>query len=250
MKYLVALLAWTMPAVAWLSNTGTFGPTNGAISDQYPTLIVAAGYAFSIWGLIFLLDVVYGMRQLFNSPGQEASHRIRPFSAAAFALNSLWMIVFSLQWFWLALAFIWASLACLLYAAWQVSNTKDHRRSAWWLLIPLSLHAGWVSLASFLDIAQVIVAHNLLSTTDMLPWTLVLFLLTAVLLLWVLWQLMGNIWYGLAAVWGLVGVYIKQSHTQLSGAHTAAMVALALAVLVALLSIWLTRRNGKILDVQ
>jgi hypothetical protein len=222
---------------------GTFGPTNGAISDQYPTLIVAAGYAFSIWGLIFLLDVFYGTRQLFASEDEKTAHEIRPLSIAAFSLNSLWMIVFSLQFFWLALAIIWASLACLLCIAKRVSLTKNHKRSSWWLWIPLSLHAGWVSLAAFLDIAQVIVAHHLFSTTSMLPWTLALYTLTACLLLRTVWQLRGNLWYTLAAVWGLVGVYVKQSSTPLSGAYVASMAALALAIFLALWSIWLTLRN-------
>ena len=57
MRWIVLLAALAMPLVAWLSQTGQFGPTNGAISDRYPTLLVAAGYAFSIWGLIFLWDV-------------------------------------------------------------------------------------------------------------------------------------------------------------------------------------------------
>ena len=51
MRLLVLLAALAMPAVAWLSNTGSFGPDNGTMSDRYPTLLVASGYAFSIWSL-------------------------------------------------------------------------------------------------------------------------------------------------------------------------------------------------------
>ena len=61
--WLLYALALAMPLVGWLSNTGLLGPTNGEISDRYPTLIVAAGYAFAIWGPIFLLDVVFGIAQ-------------------------------------------------------------------------------------------------------------------------------------------------------------------------------------------
>ena len=46
MRWLVLLLSLAMPVVSWFSQQGVFGPTNGAISDRYPTLIVAAGYAF------------------------------------------------------------------------------------------------------------------------------------------------------------------------------------------------------------
>ena len=64
MRVLVLLFALAMPVVSWWSQSGAFGPDNGTVSDRYPTLLVAAGYAFSIWGLIFLLDLVYASGSL------------------------------------------------------------------------------------------------------------------------------------------------------------------------------------------
>lgn len=251
MRFLVLALALAMPLVGWLSNSGHFGPTNGEISDRYPTLIVAAGYAFAIWGPIFLLDIVFGVRQALVGGATDRLHRIRVLSAAGFALTSLWMVVFTLQWFWLALAIIWASLACLLGATWLASDTRSHARGPWWQWLPLSLHAGWVSLAVFLNVAQVVVAFRLLPTANMLPWTLVLFALAGVLLLAVLLRLRGNPWYALAATWGLLGVYAKQQASELPGASTSALVALVLAVLVvvtALVAGWQARRTSHARD--
>lgn len=250
MKYFVAILAWLMPVVAWLSNTGVFGPTNGAISDRYPTLIVASGYAFSIWGLIFLLDVIYGTWQLFERGTDARARALRPYTAIAFALTSAWMIIFSLQLFWLALAIIWISLACILYAAWQVSNSERYAPAPWWQWVPLSLHAGWVSLAVFLDVAQVIVAFQLLPTGSMLPWTLGLFVLLAVLLIGAVISMRGNPWYALAAVWGLVGVYVKQHASAQPGAPTAGWIALGLAVVIVLLCPGIYWRRSRILSAR
>lgn len=228
MRYLVALSAVAMPLIAWLSNTGVFGPTNGEISDRYPTLVVAAGYAFAIWGPIFALDLLYGIRQLFHRCDARLAG-IRPWTAVAFFLTSLWMIVFSLQWFWLALAIIWLSLACLLFSAWQTADTSRHARAAWWQWVPLSMHAGWVSLAVFLNVAQAVVAFDLLPLDNMLPWSLVLFALAAVLLLVAVKGMRGNPWFALPAIWGLIGVFFKQRGWNLDGASVAAWVALALA---------------------
>lgn len=238
MRLLVVLAAWAMPVIAWLSNSGTFGPSNGEISDRYPTLLVAAGYAFAIWGLIFLLDVIYGTWQAFDRTPDERLHRVRPWTAAAFFLTSAWMIMFSLQWFWLSLVIIWASLACILVAAWHVSHTTKQVRSRWWQWLPLSLHAGWVSLAVFLNVAQVVVAFELLPTGDMLPWSLVLLMLAAVLLITVTVRLRGNPWYALAAVWGVVGVFAKQQASPLPGASVVAWVALGLGLAVVVAALW------------
>lgn len=240
MRYLVALSAAAMPLVAWLSNAGVFGPTNGEVSNRYPTLIVASGYAFAIWGPIFALDLLYGIRQLFHHGDEARLARIRPWAAIAFCLTSLWMIVFSLQYFWLALAIIWISLACLLFSAWQVADTVRHERAPWWQWVPLSMHAGWVSLAVFLNVAQVIVAFGLLPVDNMLPWTLILLALIAVLVLTAIKGMRGNPWYALPAVWGLVGVFFQQHESNLYGAHIAAWLALTLAFAVGGLSLYLS----------
>ncbi|MEO7938878.1 MAG: hypothetical protein ABIR55_09660, partial [Burkholderiaceae bacterium] len=105
-----------------------------------------------------------------------------------------------------------------------------------------SMHAGWLSLAAFLNLAQVIVAYKLASTTDMLPWSLVIFGLAAVMLLVVNMRMRGNIDYVIAALWALIAVYVKQSHSDLAGAQTAAWVALVIAAVLAVQTLMLRRR--------
>lgn len=245
MRALLLLLALAMPGVAWVTNSGLLGPNNAEISARYPTLIVAAGYAFAIWGPIFLLDIVFAIRQVFVGSADARLRRVRVLTAFGFALTSVWMLVFTRQWFWSALVVIWASLACMLAAAWLASETARQARGPWWQWLPLSLHAGWVSLAAFLNVAQVVVAFALFSTDHMLAWTLVLFALAGGLLAFVLIKLRGNPWYALAAVWGLVGVYVGQRHSSLPGAETAASVALALAVLLAVLAMAAYRHGSR-----
>lgn len=247
MRVLVLVLAVLMPVVAWLSNSGTFGPDNGTISDRYPTLLVAAGYAFAIWGLIFLLDVVFGVQQLRARDRRGSGlDRARGPAALGFALTAAWMPVFSLQLFWLALAIIWGALAALLVAADRASrDASPQPGQAWWAAFPLALHAGWLSLAAFLNTAQVIVAYELLSTTDMLGWSLVLLGLAAALLLAVNRRLGGSAGYVLAALWGLAGVYARQSEATLAGAQTVAWAALAVAALLVLQTAWLRARRRR-----
>nr|MBS0038460.1 hypothetical protein [Saprospiraceae bacterium] len=61
MKNTVLLLANSFTfvlvlAMNFIYGSGMWGTaTVGEISAQYPTLITPAGYAFSIWGVIYLL---------------------------------------------------------------------------------------------------------------------------------------------------------------------------------------------------
>src|SRR5690625_131887 len=61
--------------INYLSNTGIFnGNTIASVSKQYNNLFTPAGYAFSIWGLIYLGMlgfVIYFGRSLFISVTKE-----------------------------------------------------------------------------------------------------------------------------------------------------------------------------------
>jgi hypothetical protein len=252
MRLIVLLAALAMPLVAWLSGNGAFGPDNGTVSDRYPTLLVAAGYAFAIWGLIFVLDVAYAGWQASGARrGDPTLGRIAPAAAAGFALTTAWMPLFSLGTpanglFWLCLAVIGGALACLAWCALQLSrDPAPMPGQRWWAWLPLSLHAGWLSLAAFLNLAQVIVAHRLLSTERMLPWSLVLFAAATALLLWLNARMRGNLAYVAAALWGLGAVYARQSHSPLAGAQSAGWVALAMAAALVAQSAWLLAARAR-----
>lgn len=247
MRLLVLLFSLLMPVVAWLSQRGVFGPDNGTVSDAYPTLLVAAGYAFSIWGLIFLLDVAYGAWQATGERRRdEVLARIAPAAAMGFALTAAWMPLFSRGLFWLCVIVIFGALACTAWCA--VTLSRARRRGAA-LLLPwaaLSLHAGWLALAAFLNLAQTIVAYELLSTTSMLGWSLVLLAGIAGVLLVLNARMHGNPAYIAAVLWGLVAVYVKQSQSALAGADVAAWAAVAIGLAVLAQTAWLHRPAARV----
>ena len=111
-----------------------------------------------------------------------------------------------------------------------------------WAWLSLSLHAGWLSLAAVLNLAQVVVAYDLASTTQQLPWSLAIFGLAALMLLMVNLRMRGNVDYVIAALWALVAVYVKQSGSDMAGAQTAAWVAIGIAVVLALQTVLLRRK--------
>ena len=243
MRLLVLLLSIAMPLVGWLSQTGAFGPDQGTVSDRYPTLLIAAGYAFSVWGLIFLLDLLYGIWQATGARrGDPVLARIAPAAALGFFLTTIWMPLFSLGLFWLCLLVIFGALAALAWCALQLSRpgAASGRRLAW---LALSIHASWLSLAAFLNLAQTIVAYRWLPTGNMLGWSLALWAIAAALLLVLNARMRGNIAYLAIAAWGLIAVHIAQSSSTLPGATVSAWVAVAIAIAVAVQTAWLQRRR-------
>lgn len=243
MRLLVLLCAIAMPVIAWLSQTGAFGPDQGTVSDRYPTLLVAAGYAFSVWGLIFLLDLVYAIWQTTGARRTDpVLGRIAPVAALGFVLTAIWMPLFSAGLFWACVVVIFAALASLAWCAVQLSRpgVVARYRLAW---LALSIHAGWLALAAFLNLAQTIVAYELLSTTRMLGWSLVLWAVSAVVLLVLNARMRGNVAWLAIACWGLFAVWFKQTEWPLVGAVTSAWVALSIGVVLAVQTVLLRLRH-------
>src|SRR3546814_10231359 len=90
------------------------------------------------------------------------------------------MPLFSQQLFWACLLVIFGALGCLLRCAVLLSrDAVPARGQRGWAWLPLSLHAGWLSLAAFLNLAQVIVAYDLTPADRQLPWSLALFAIAA-----------------------------------------------------------------------
>lgn len=245
MRLLVVLCAIAMPVVAWLSQTGAFGPDQAEISNRYPTLLVAAGYAFSVWGLIFLLDLVYAIWQATGDRRQDPLlTRIAPVAAVGFALTAIWMPLFSAGMFWTCVIVIFAALAALAWCALQLSVDAGRGRLLAW--IALSLHAGWLSLAAFLNLAQTLVAHEVLSSSRMLGWSLALWAAAAALLLVLNARMRGNPVYTAVALWGLFAVWIKQTDWPLAGSTTSAWVALAIGAALLLQTAVLRLRQRRL----
>merc|ERR1711869_70718 len=102
-RRVVLLIAYVLfIAVNVISQTGAFGlPTNADISDKYSTPITPAGWTFTIWGLIFVLQgggVLYG---LFG-PGGEfgtalALGRVSTYWILEWAFSCAWQGFFILQ---------------------------------------------------------------------------------------------------------------------------------------------------------
>lgn len=244
MRFIVLLFAVVMPLVAWMNQQGVFGPTNGEVSDRYPTLLVAAGYAFSIWGVIFLVDLIYAVWQFTGARRRDRALTLAAMPAAAgFLFTTVWMPLFSLGLFWACLLAIFGALACTAVALRHVvrhGRPDTHR----WAHLALGLHTGWLSLAAFLNLAQVVVANELLPTDRMLGWSLVVFA-GAAATVWLLNRtLHGHLPYVAAALWGLVAVYVKQSASALPGADVLAWAALAFAMALVVQTVMLHRSRA------
>lgn len=144
----------------YLSNTGIFnGQTMKSVSDAYFNYFTPAGYAFSIWGLIYLAlfaFVFYSGRTLFNSKIQEPLlEKIGWWFAISCIANSVWVVA----WLYLypALAafimlIILFSLVRIVFVI-QPEMVKSSWKRRLFILFPFSMYVGWISVALIANVA-------------------------------------------------------------------------------------------------
>jgi len=210
----IVLCFWFLCQVVFniLSPLGVFGGTDNAeLSEKYPTPITPAGYTFAVWGLIYFCQAVFTIYQAL--PGQRESEkldRISPFVSLAFALNSLWLVVFSYEYLWAALVVITSYLLSLLkvylildpYYFEPGSNTKDIL-CVW---LGFSANLAWVTVATLLNLTISITTTFQVSSSETIEdWSIGLIFLAVFLCLYYSIVRVDPM-YSAVSIWALVGI--------------------------------------------
>ena len=138
----------------YYANTRPFaGQTMGMVSAKYPTLLTPAGYAFSIWGLIFLSLAVYAVWQLL--PGQQKlslpDALAKPLTLASVATAS-WVVLFANEMILPSVGVMVLILGCLIVTYGRARRRIFAEAAPVLAGVPFSLYLGWISVASVINI--------------------------------------------------------------------------------------------------
>jgi len=145
--------------VTYGSLTGIFGATNTALSLKYQTLVTPAGWAFSIWGPIFIWEGIFAcfaFLPVFND--SKVFGAIHLWWAGVCVAQIAWSIVFAQEVMWLSLVCMLCILACLAAIAVRVSllENKSTYAEFWVLKGWCFLQLGWICAASLVNTNVVI----------------------------------------------------------------------------------------------
>lgn len=153
--------------INYLSNTGAMnGKTIGSLSDTISSLFTPAGYAFSIWGLIYLFlfgFVIYQGRSLFvKVKNDDFIEKIGFWFIISCIANSAWVFFWIYEYTGISCISIFLLLFSLLKI---VTNNKMQlekvKKSKLLLLsLPFVIYSGWVTVASVANVSSYLVKIN------------------------------------------------------------------------------------------
>ncbi|MDM7921864.1 MAG: TspO/MBR family protein [Pyrinomonadaceae bacterium] len=185
------------------------GVTPAEISDKYQTAVTPAGYAFSIWSLIYLGLIAFSIYQLL--PSNLAKYRnLRSLYIATAALNCAWIYFWHGDQIAVCLVLI-VALAFTLFLINRKLRTTDSTGEYWMVKAPFSIYFGWVTAASLVNFAILLVNLGVqLSPTGRTGLAVALILIAATLGV-VMRMRLNNDLYPLAVAWALAAIGVKQS---------------------------------------
>ncbi|MHA6344132.1 hypothetical protein [Roseivivax sp. CAU 1761] len=184
--------------------TGGFA---GFAADRFPVPqsdppVQPAGYAFAIWGLIYLwllLGTGYG---LWRRAGDADWTPARPWLALSLGLGAFWLPLAARS-VPAATALILVMLATALLALRRTGG-----RDRVWQTAPVALYAGWLTAAAAVSLGLMIAGYGLLPET---PAALLAIAGGLALALAVQRRLSRAPEYGIAVIWALAGILVANA---------------------------------------
>lgn len=191
--------------------------TVGEVSDQYPTLLTPEGYVFSIWGLIYLLLIGFVVYQWveYTNKGNASLEKSGLWFSLTNLFNGLWIVVWTNEYLGLSVLVIGLLFFCLVQLVirlrleiWDAPIRVI--LFVWW---PICIYAGWIILASLVNISVFVSHHE--SVSGMIgPQTLAVVLLVASVFSYLFLTFSRNMREAsLVGAWGISGIVYKQWDT-------------------------------------
>lgn len=199
---------------------GGFDPAAFPVPQADPP-VQPAGYAFGIWGLIYLWLLAHAAFGLFARSDNPFWDAPRWPLFGSLALGASWLAVANAEPV-LATVQIWAMLILAVWAALRTSP----RIEPWLSAAPVALYAGWLTAASWVAVGFLLGGYGLMGGTAAAAVALVGATVSAVAV-----QLrLGHApLYGAAVIWAFVGVAVANAGERLPVA-LAALVAAAVVL--------------------
>lgn len=220
------------PLIAWAGL-----PDASSFSKTGDETLRAAGYAFSIWGLIYAGLIAYGVWQLVRqTPETPVLRAVAWPSAIAMTGCAAWLLAAGLDLRALTVLIIVGSAAVMIHG---LLKARPHRAGVgpgtrFFIFWPLGMLAGWLTIASFINLITVLTAWGVIGPDSAQAAAFAGVVGVVLVASAVVWRL-GHLAYGLPIVWGLVAVWAAE-HAAKPQVGLAALVAAAVMLLVSLVA--------------
>ena len=210
--------------------------TIGSLSQEYRNLFTPEGYAFSIWGVIFLALLAYSGYQVyvafFSNLDDDLIINTGPWFAIANFANAGWVVVWLYEFTGLSVIFMFIILISLIMV---ILKTRMELWDAslsiiaftWW---PICLYAGWITVATIANVASYLakIGWDGWFFTER-QWTITMILVAVLLNVLIIYR-RNMREFAAVGIWALIAIYVRHSDRMPNIAYVALAGAIILTI--------------------
>jgi len=224
------------------------GNTTAELSDNIPNLFVPAGITFAIWGVIYVLILVFSFylaKDFFQKEKTTKKfwEKISFYFICANVANSVWIFLWHYEQVVYSLLVIILLFFSLLIIYIRLHKDKEHLslKEKLCVHVPISVYIGWITVATIANVTAALVTINWDGFgIDPVIWTYLIILVATLLTILVL-ATKKDYAYTAVILWALLGIYIKRSADDIifgmqQGIAYLSIGAIIVLILIALLS--------------
>jgi len=191
------------------------GKITGDISDSRPNLFAPAGETFIIWGVIYLLLLLYTLYQMGLLRGKsEADNskllaKVNVFFGISSLANTVWIFLWHYEKIVYSLIAMVVILVCLIILALILKKGAVTRKEKLLVRAPFSVYFGWIPVATIANAttALVEIGWDALGLSQVF-WTVII-LLVGTVIAGLTTILNRDVAYGLVPIWAYLGIFYK-----------------------------------------
>ena len=192
------------------------GVTTGEVADNFLNFFTPLGYVFGIWGIIYILLVVFIYYQSKSSQ-VEADYlgKIGYLYIFGAFFNVVWLLVFHYSFgnnpllVWTEPLIVGLLIVLLItYVRLEIGVREVPKMEKLAVHLPVSVYLGWISLATIANTASVLNTYFTIPVDVQYIWT-ALVLIVALLVTSLMLVLRRDIAYALVVVWAAPGIAFK-----------------------------------------
>jgi len=204
-RYFNLILFAGMLVMNYLANALPLNnKTTGELSDSFPNLFVPAGLTFSIWGVIYLLLIIYCVVQ-FTGSSQSVITEISLFFGISCILNALWIVFWHYGKLPASLIVMAGLLITLIYINIYIKDLQPG-----FIKAAFGIYLGWICIATIANVTALLVkaGWNGFGLSQEV-WTIIMILTGTLIVTLTLYRL-ANPFIGLSVIWAFTGIIIKR----------------------------------------
>jgi len=237
--------------INYVSNTGILnGNTMAIISAKYQNYFTPAGYAFSIWGLIYIglfAFIIYGAKGLFvEKPRHEVIvQKIGWWFLISCIANSLWVFAWLYEFIGISVIIMSILLLSLfkILGILRAHQLPKSMAEIWCIYFPFSIYAGWISVAFFADLSAFYtkINENIFGLSD-INMSISFIIIAAVLHVYMVWK-QNSYAFSFVGIWALIAIAVA-NWTENQTIVYASLIAASIIFISILLHFFLSKKSS------